>query len=125
MYILTNYLIHRFYVTVGLSTPRDDNDIRKSLHDLNSPKRRSPAMKAMPIRARHTITPSNAPISECVTNATEADNKTGARFFGKKMWRAPSGGPAGLENRPFSPFGGTLPPAKITEKKKKGQEFSS
>lgn len=112
---------------MGLSTPRDDKDIRKSLHDLNSPKRRSPTVKAMPIRARHTIhvSPPNAPTNESVTKTVEADTKTGIKFFGKKMWRAPSGCPDGPENRPFSPFGGTLPPAKINEKKKKGQEFNN
>lgn len=112
-------------MNVGLSTPKDEKDIRKSLHDLNSPKRRSPAMKAMPIRARHTIhvTPPNVPISEGVTKSTEVDTKSGIKFFGKKMWRAPSGQPDGPENRPFSPFGGTLPPAKINEKKKKTQEY--
>ena len=108
---------------MGLPTP--EKDIRKTLHDLNSPKRRTPALKAMPIRARHTIhvTPPNAPTSEGVVKSTETEGKPGIRFFGKKMWRAPSGQPDGPENRPFSPFGGTLPPAKINEKKKKIHEY--
>lgn len=84
----------------------------------------------MPIRARHPVQPisvnetmTNQPIGSNVTNGqriTVSDSgKYGIKLFSKKMWRPPSGQPENAQARPFSPFGGTLPPAKIKEQEKK------
>ncbi|WAR03473.1 hypothetical protein MAR_010031 [Mya arenaria] len=124
---------------LGIVTLGIKQDIRKTLHELSSPRRHSPGPKTVPIRARHPIfvtsANSNQPIGSTDTvpaqpNITHGannlrtsvieSNPVGMKFFaGKKMWRAPSGQPENAQTRPFSPFGGTLPPAKIKEQEKK------
>ena len=107
---------------------KDDRDIRKSLQDLNFPRRMSPSNKNVPIRARHSIsvtpTSQSPPINVIETIPSQSITTQSATLprpitFGKKMWRAPSGQPENAHMRPFSPFGGTLPPAKIREQEKK------
>lgn len=115
---------------------KDDRDIRKSLHDLNSPRRLSPDAKSVPVRARHILPAYGSPSQpmnfiETVNIQTTASTsmqrtannsefgKLSVKHFGKKMWRAPSGQPENAQMRPFSPFGGTLPPAKIKEQENK------
>ncbi|KAL3856359.1 hypothetical protein ACJMK2_011127 [Sinanodonta woodiana] len=98
------------------SLPKDE-DIRRSLQEMKSPRRRSTSSKNTPIKGRHAIqVPSNSTIQEGTSKNDQQDGKQGIKFFGKKMWRAPSGQPEGADPRPFSPFGGTLPPSKIKKK---------
>ena len=64
----------------------------------------------------------NQPIGANVTNGQRSAVSDSGKYgihFSKKMWRAPSGQPENAQTRPFSPFGGTLPPAKIKEQEKK------
>ncbi|XP_062607319.1 uncharacterized protein LOC134269113 [Saccostrea cucullata] len=89
---------------------KDDKDIRKSLHDLSQVKRTS-SVKPAPLRAQHTI-PIQTPQKDVTTGKTVLVKK-----FNKQMWRPPVGSPEGSDQRPFSPFGGTLPPSKINKKK--------
>lgn len=119
-----------FFIFSAKLSLKEDKDIRKTLQDLNSPRRNSPGVKNVPIRARHTIhvtaTSSSQPTSTIDTNfnqpmTTQATSLHRPVNFGKKMWRAPSGQPENAQMRPFSPFGGTLPPAKIKEQEKKKQ----
>lgn len=91
-------------------TRRDDKDIRKSLHDLSQVKRTS-SVKPAPMRAQHSI-PIQTPQKDGTTAKTVLVKK-----FNKQMWRPPVGSPEGSDQRPFSPFGGTLPPSKINKKK--------
>lgn len=114
----------------------DDKDIRKSLHGLNLSRNLSTGGKSVPIRARHTLQVSgstNQPTSaiDTINNQTTActniqrtrdPGKFGVKQFSKKMWRAPTGQPENAQMRPFSPFGGTLPPAKIKEQEYKKHE---
>ncbi|XP_045171266.2 uncharacterized protein LOC123533616 [Mercenaria mercenaria] len=112
-----------FGSNVKLTPPKDDKDIRKTLQDLNSPRKQPFGGKSLPIRARHPI----QPIHNFDTKTNQPNDQRGAvsdsgKFgihFSKKMWRAPSGQPENAQTRPFSPFGGTLPPAKIKEHEKK------
>lgn len=115
---------------VKLTLPTDDRDIRRTLHDLSSPRRQSPCGKSVPIRARHPIQPTivmdsmtSQPMGTALINnqrTTISDSgKLGIKLFSKKMWRAPSGQPENSQTRPFSPFGGTLPPARIREQEQK------
>ncbi|KAK3576692.1 hypothetical protein CHS0354_024301 [Potamilus streckersoni] len=98
------------------SLPKDE-DIRRSLQEMKSPRRRSTSSKNTPIRGRHAIqVPSNSTSQEGTSGNDQQEGKQGIKFFGKKMWRAPSGQPEGADPRPFSPFGGTLPPSKIKKK---------
>lgn len=89
---------------------RDDKEIRKSLHDLSHVKRTS-SVKPVPLRAQHSI-PIQTPSKEATPGKTVLVKK-----FNKQMWRPPVGSPEGSDQRPFSPFGGTLPPSKINKKK--------
>lgn len=122
-----------FGTSVKLTLPKDDKDIRKSLHDLNSPRRQPTVTKSVPVRARHPIqtvsvvdTMTNQPIGINVSNgqrsAISDSGKCGIKQSSKKMWRAPSGQPENAQARPFSPFGGTLPPSKIKEHEKMKHE---
>lgn len=129
------YLLYDFfsYISAKFSV-KEDKDIRKSLHDLSIPRRNSPGIKNAPIRARHSInvtsTSNSPPINTFETLPSQPILTQGSPLsrpitFGKKMWRAPNGQPENATMRPFSPFGGTLPPAKIKEqeKKKHSDEF--
>ncbi|KAL4223645.1 hypothetical protein ACF0H5_017113 [Mactra antiquata] len=93
----------------------DDKEIRRTLHNLGSHRSCSPGRKAVPIRARHLIQPNSD--SKTVTNPQISGYGDVIRQnrFSKKMWRAPSGQSESFQGRPFSPFGGTLPAAKIKE----------
>lgn len=115
---LFNYY-YCFVFSAKFNLPKDDKEIRRTLHDLSSPRRHSPGGKAVPIRARHPIQPIsvNDTVSNQPMGAHSAMLKMN-RFNGKKMWRAPSGQPENAQARPFSPFGGTLPAAKIKEQEK-------
>ncbi|KAK3083795.1 hypothetical protein FSP39_003290 [Pinctada imbricata] len=89
-----------------------DRDIRKTLHDLSSVKRTT-SMKNAPMRAQHSI-----PVQNPLKEGTNISGKSvPAKKFNKQIWRPSQGMPEGSDQRPFSPFGGTLPPSKITKKK--------
>jgi len=127
-----NYVILYFSVK-----PVVKEDIRKTLHELHFPRRNSPGPKSLPIRARHPANVfsanSNQPmgsadtLSQPIPSQGQPVQKSMNEglpmhlklFSGKKMWRAPSGQPENATTRPFSPFGGTLPPAKIKEQEKR------
>lgn len=102
----------------GPLSPRpDDKDIRKSLQGLSSTVKKSPSgpMRPQPMRAEHSIHVQND--QDPNNTATNKGRTVLVKKFNKQMWRAPSGLPEGSEQRPFSPFGGTLPPSKIVKKK--------
>lgn len=103
-------MVYKFKCLISDFTRRDDKDIRKSLHDLSQVKRTS-SVKPAPMRAQHSI-PIQAPQKDGTTAKTVLVKK-----FNKQMWRPPVGSPEGSDQRPFSPFGGTLPPSKINKKK--------
>ena len=123
-----------FNYLVAVRVPMKD-EFRRTLHHLSAPRHLSPALKPVPIRARHpmcvTATNLNQPMSAMDTiqnqpistslSRTSANESVGrnSNFSGKKMWRPPSGQPDNAQARPFSPFGGTLPPAKIKEQEDK------
>ncbi|OWF44928.1 uncharacterized protein LOC110457690 [Mizuhopecten yessoensis] len=94
---------------------QDEKDIKKTLHEHSmSPRRTS----QMPMRAHHSIH----------AEAGKDSRPTGRTILVKKhnnqIWRPPTGSPEGSETpRPFSPFGGTLPPSKIGSKKKVVEVF--
>lgn len=67
------------------------------------------------MRAEHSIQVQNE--QDPNNTATHKGRTVLVKKFNKQMWRAPSGLPEGSEQRPFSPFGGTLPPSKIVKKK--------
>lgn len=103
-------MVYKFKCLISDFTRRDDKDIRKSLHDLSQVKRTS-SVKPAPMRAQHSI-PIQTPQKDGTTAKTVLVKK-----FNKQMWRPPVGSPEGSDQRPFSPFGGTLPPSKINKKK--------
>ncbi|XP_033748375.1 LOW QUALITY PROTEIN: uncharacterized protein LOC117333268 [Pecten maximus] len=98
---------------------QDEKDIKKTLHEHSmSPRRTS----QMPMRAHHSIH------AEAGKDSRMAGKPNGRTILVKKrtnqIWRPPTGSPEGSETpRPFSPFGGTLPPSKIGSKKKVVEVF--
>lgn len=98
---------------------KDDRDIRKSLLEhtamkktmSNSPETNTPPMRAQPMRAQHDIA---GPTSDA---STTPGRTVLVKKFNKQMWRPSLAGSEGSDQRPFSPFGGTLPPSKIVKKK--------
>lgn len=110
LYKTLRTMVYKFKCLISDFTRRDDKDIRKSLHDLSQVKRTS-SVKPAPMRAQHSI-PIQTPQKDGTTAKTVLVKK-----FNKQMWRPPVGSPEGSDQRPFSPFGGTLPPSKINKKK--------
>lgn len=99
---------------------KNDKDIRKSLlehsaiqkrtvSNQSEPMRAQP-LRAQPMRAQHDIASQNEA-------ATSSGRTVLVKKFNKQMWRPSLAGSEGSDQRPFSPFGGTLPPSKIVKKK--------
>lgn len=98
---------------------KNDKDIRKSLLEHSAMKKtmsnvsepmRAHPVRAQPMRAQHDIaSPNEAALSSGRTVLVKK--------FNKQMWRPSLAGSEGSDQRPFSPFGGTLPPSKIVKKK--------
>lgn len=98
---------------------KNDRDIRKSLLEHSAMKKtiahptemRTQPMRAQPMRAQHDIA------GQTEDTSTAAGRTVLVKKFNKQMWRPSLAGSEGSDQRPFSPFGGTLPPSKIIKKK--------
>lgn len=98
---------------------KNDRDIRKSLLEHSAmkktiahpPEMRTQPMRAQPMRAQHDIA------GQTEDTSTAAGRTVLVKKFNKQMWRPSLAGSEGSDQRPFSPFGGTLPPSKIIKKK--------
>lgn len=118
----TNYYVHTLYTVFVSSVSadrQDEKEIKKTLHEHSMCPRRA---SQMPMRAHHSIH------AEAAGKDPRIMRPTGRTILVKKhnkqMWRPPTVSPEGGETqRPFSPFGGTLPPSKICSKKKVVEVF--
>ncbi|XP_076106431.1 uncharacterized protein LOC143075056 [Mytilus galloprovincialis] len=98
---------------------KNDKDIRKSLLEHSVMKRtqgnptemRAQPMRTQPMRAQHDFASQNE-------SASGRTPPVLVKKFNKQMWRPSLAGSEGSsDQRPFSPFGGTLPASKIVKKK--------